>query len=43
MRTARITYTEHDALGPTAWVDETEQPSDEGGLDTEVSLQFPGR
>lgn len=43
MRTARITFTEIDTLGPSAWVDETEQPSDEGGLDTEVSLQFPGR
>lgn len=43
MRTARITYTETDALGASVWIDETEQPSDEGGLDTEVSLQFPGR
>lgn len=43
MRTARIAYTETDALGPSAWVDQTEQPSDEGGLETEVQLQFPGR
>lgn len=43
MRTARIVRTEDDVLGPAVWIDETEQPSDEGGLDTEVQLLFPGR